>query len=90
MNIRLPAFVTKLMRAKTGHMIASFIFLNHHLALRAFSKLILFLHATDDQSVALPIVSVLSAFVTIPLFALTALYLIYIKQHKAYTIGYST
>lgn len=88
-DIRLPAFVAKLMRAKTGHMIASFILLNHHLALRTLPKFILFLHATNDQPVTLPIMRILSAFAAVPLFALTALYLLCIEQHKTYAIGYS-
>ena len=88
-DVGLPAFVAKLMRAKTGHMIASFILLNHHLALRTLPKFVLFLHATDNQPIALSFVDILSAFETVSLFALTALDLLCVEQHKACAIGHS-
>lgn len=88
-DIRLPAFVAKLMRAEAGHMIATLILLNHHLALWTLPKFVLLLHDTNDQPITFPFVGVLSAFAAVPLLALITLYLLCIEQHKAYAVGHS-
>jgi hypothetical protein len=69
----LTAFVAKLMCAKTGHVVASFVSGHYHIALRAFPEAKFSFHVASDQFVARVTVYELPASGTMLLFADIAL-----------------